>query len=204
MKPKSALVVVDVQNDFISGSLAIKNCPAGQNGEEVVPPINTLLGMTKLIIKNISNFNETHCENLNIARRNCCSYQVNYLVDTVPFTMHCYSLDWHPSDHISFIDNVHKRKLSHDSKGRDKKLHFVTSASNVQFVNNLHLLREETQTLFYPLPQVTNPDRCTLYDTVTFEEIEGRPKMDQVLWPAHCVQDSWGAELHQDLKVFGL
>ena len=45
VKPKSALVVVDVQNDFISGSLAIKNCPAGQNGEEVVPPINTLLGM---------------------------------------------------------------------------------------------------------------------------------------------------------------
>ena len=35
VKPKSALVVVDVQNDFISGSLAIKNCPAGQNGEEV-------------------------------------------------------------------------------------------------------------------------------------------------------------------------
>ena len=78
-RPKSALVVVDVQNDFISGSLAIKNCPAGQNGEEVVPPINTLL-------------------------------------DTVPFTMHCYSLDWHPSDHISFIDNVKMRKLSPDSK----------------------------------------------------------------------------------------
>ena len=70
---------MDVQNDFISGSLAIKNCPAGQNGEEVVPPINRLL-------------------------------------DTVPFTMHCYSLDWHPSDHISFIDNVKMRKLSPDSK----------------------------------------------------------------------------------------
>ena len=55
VKPKSAFVIVDVQNDFISGSLAIKNCPAGQDGEEVVPPINTLL-------------------------------------DTVPFTMHCYSL----------------------------------------------------------------------------------------------------------------
>ena len=48
-------MIVDVQNDFISGSLAIKNCPAGQDGEEVVPPINALL-------------------------------------DTVPFTMHCYSL----------------------------------------------------------------------------------------------------------------
>ena len=27
--------MVDVQNDFISGSLAISNCPAGQNGEDV-------------------------------------------------------------------------------------------------------------------------------------------------------------------------
>jgi hypothetical protein len=35
VKPKAALVVVDVQNDFISGSLAIINCPAGQNGEDV-------------------------------------------------------------------------------------------------------------------------------------------------------------------------
>lgn len=34
-RPSSALVVVDVQNDFISGSLAIINCPAGQNGEDV-------------------------------------------------------------------------------------------------------------------------------------------------------------------------
>ena len=68
---------------------------------------------------------------------------INWLLDTVPFTMHCYSLDWHPADHISFIDNVHMRKLSYDSK-------------------------------------VSSADRCALYDTVTFEEVEGRPKMDQV------------------------
>ena len=37
-----------------------------------------------------------------------------------------------------------------------------------------------------------------LYQTVTFE---GPPKMDQVLWPRHCVQKSWGAEMHKDLKV---
>ena len=42
-RPSSALVVVDVQNDFISGSLAIINCPAGQNGEDVVGPINNLI-----------------------------------------------------------------------------------------------------------------------------------------------------------------
>ncbi len=35
VRPISALLVIDVQNDFISGSLAITNCPAGQDGEEV-------------------------------------------------------------------------------------------------------------------------------------------------------------------------
>ena len=35
VRPQSAFIIVDVQNDFISGSLAIINCPAGQNGEDV-------------------------------------------------------------------------------------------------------------------------------------------------------------------------
>merc|ERR1712212_127041 len=79
VRPQSTFIIVDIQNDFISGSLAIINCPAGQNGEDVVCPINRL-------------------------------------IDTVPFDMHCYSLDWHPSDHVSFIDNIHLRKLDSDSK----------------------------------------------------------------------------------------
>ena len=33
--------------------------------------------------------------------------------------MHCYSLDWHPSDHVSFIDNIHLRQLDPDSKIQD-------------------------------------------------------------------------------------
>ena len=70
--------MVDVQNDFISGSLAISNCPANQDGEDVVAPINRML-------------------------------------DTVPFTLHCYSLDWHPADHVSFIDNVHLRPFAANS-----------------------------------------------------------------------------------------
>ena len=41
--PHSALVIVDVQNDFIDGSLALKNCPAKQEGAEVVPVINNLI-----------------------------------------------------------------------------------------------------------------------------------------------------------------
>ena len=35
VRPVSAFIIVDVQNDFISGTLSISNCPAGQNGEEV-------------------------------------------------------------------------------------------------------------------------------------------------------------------------
>ena len=35
VRPVSAFLVIDVQNDFISGSLAITNCPAKQDGEEV-------------------------------------------------------------------------------------------------------------------------------------------------------------------------
>ena len=43
LNPISALIVVDVQNDFITGSLALKNCPAGEDAEEVVSVIQDLL-----------------------------------------------------------------------------------------------------------------------------------------------------------------
>lgn len=123
VKPVNAFLIIDVQNDFISGTLNISNCAAQQDGLEVIEPINRLL-------------------------------------DTVNFDAVFYSLDWHPSDHVSFIDNLHLRKIASSSQ---------VHAENAQ-----------------------------LYDTVTFE---GPPLMKQRLWPRHCVQESWGAELHNDLKV---
>lgn len=123
VRPISAFLVIDVQNDFISGSLSISQCSAQQNGLEVIEPIN-------------------------------------YLLETVNFDAVFYSLDWHPSDHVSFIDNLPFRKV-----------HPSSSVS-----------AEEAQT----------------YDTVTFD---GPHLMKQRLWPRHCVQDSWGAELHKDLKI---
>ncbi len=78
LHPKNALVIVDVQNDFIDGSLGLINCPAKQDGAEVVPVINEML-------------------------------------DTVPFDAVAYTLDWHPKDHCSFIDNVNLRKISDKS-----------------------------------------------------------------------------------------
>ncbi|TRY67685.1 hypothetical protein TCAL_02948 [Tigriopus californicus] len=124
VRPVSAFIVVDVQNDFISGSLSISKCSAGHNGEEVVPAINKL-------------------------------------VETVPFNVYAYSLDWHPADHLSFVDNVHLRKFHASSKIQD-------------------------------------PSRVKEMDTVVFE---GPPMTEQRLWPRHCVQNSWGAEFHKDLKV---
>ena len=41
-------------------------------------------------------------------------------------------------------------------------------------------------------------EAAELYQTVVFS---GPPRTEQVLWPRHCVQNSWGAELHKDLKL---
>lgn len=41
-------------------------------------------------------------------------------------------------------------------------------------------------------------EEARVYDTVTFK---GPLLLKQRLWPRHCVQDSWGAELHKDLKI---
>ena len=72
--PRSSLLIVDVQNDFIDGTLALKHCPAKQDGADVLPYINKL-------------------------------------IDTVPFNVITYSLDWHPKDHCSFIENIKQGKL---------------------------------------------------------------------------------------------
>ncbi|XP_025422322.1 uncharacterized protein LOC112692036 [Sipha flava] len=123
IRPVNIFLIIDVQNDFISGSLNISNCSAQQNGLEVIEPINRLL-------------------------------------DTVNFDSVFYSYDWHPTDHISFIENLNLRPLDPSSP--------------------------------------VNVETAQLYDTVVFE---GSPKIKQRLWPKHCVQDSWGAQLYKDLKV---
>lgn len=122
LQPVSALIVVDVQNDFLDGSLALRNCPAGQDGLGVIPAINSVL-------------------------------------DHVNFDLVVYTRDWHPSNHISFLENVEKRKLHPNTK----------------------VVRSEIKVM----------------DTVIFE---GTPPTVQKLWPSHCVQGSWGSELHLDLK----
>lgn len=85
---------------------------------------------------------------------------INRLLDAVDFDVVCYSLDWHPNDHISFIDNVKNRPMHASSQ--------------------------------------IDADSAKMHDTVIFD---GVTPIEQHLWPRHCVQDSWGAELHKDLKI---
>jgi nicotinamidase-related amidase len=70
---RNAFVIIDVQKDFIDGTLALKNCPAKEQGNEVVPVINELISQ-------------------------------------IPFDSVVYTQDWHPADHISFFENLNKRK----------------------------------------------------------------------------------------------
>lgn len=121
--PISALLIVDAQNDFMSGSLALKHCPAGEDGEEVVTVIEDLLS------KNL-------------------------------FKVVGYTFDWHPPDHCSFIDNVSLYPL-----------HSTSPVSSAQ---------------------------AKLFDVVVYDKL---PLINQILWPRHCVIDSWGAELHKGIKV---
>ena len=72
MHPTNAFLIIDVQNDFISGSFS--SIEAVHNLEEVVEPINNIL-------------------------------------DTTKFDSVLYSLDWHPENHISFIENVKQRPM---------------------------------------------------------------------------------------------
>lgn len=122
LQPVSALLVVDVQNDFLDGSLALRNCPAGQDGMGVIPAINSVL-------------------------------------DTVSFDLVVYTRDWHPPNHISFVENVDKWRLHPTNKIRHSE--------------------------------------AKVLDTVIFD---GPPPTVQKLWPSHCVQGSWGSELHTELK----
>ena len=73
------------------------------------------------------------------------------------------------------------------------------------FINQMKC-RNECRTAVVMLPvlvfcvfvqQVCAEEACC-YDSVVFE---GPPVTQQVLWPVHCVQGMWGAQLHPLLKV---
>lgn len=82
------------------------------------------------------------------------------MLQNANFELVAYTLDWHPSNHISFIENIHTRKLHSTS----------------------------------PLNAVD----ARAFDAVIFD---GPSPILQFLWPAHCIQNTWGSQLHDELNV---
>jgi len=104
------------------------------------------------------------------------------MLENVPFDVVFYSLDWHPENHVSFIENVFCRKFHSSSKVFKKLLKFFFLLVILKLIIRAQIRAEDAQ----------------VYDTVVFE---GPPINEQKLWPKHCVQNSWGAELHSSVKV---
>ncbi|KAG1807057.1 Isochorismatase-like protein [Suillus variegatus] len=117
----SAIIVVDVQNDFVSGSLAVRDA------EQVISPINALLKL--------------------------------------PFAVKIATQDYHPANHISFARN-------HEGK------------------------KEFDQIVIFPPAELVVGR--TLEDERSLEGLE------QVLWPVHCVQDTFGVAFVDGLEHEGL
>ena len=134
LSSSSSLLVIDVQNDFIDGSLGLVNAPAGQDGREVIQPIN------------------------------------DALLPLFPAGGSVvYSLDWHPKDHVSFLSNLDHRTWTSSSLSPPAA------------------------------PKGDASDAVQLFDVVTFSKPP--PAFNQTLFPDHCVQGTWGAQLHSELKV---
>lgn len=53
----------------------------------------------------------------------------NKMLETVPFDVVFYSLDWHPDNHVSFIENVGIRKIHPSSKVRTIIIEFTGDES---------------------------------------------------------------------------
>uniref|UniRef100_A0AC35F1K9 EF-hand domain-containing protein n=1 Tax=Panagrolaimus sp. PS1159 TaxID=55785 RepID=A0AC35F1K9_9BILA len=131
---KCALIVVDFQNDFVTGSLAIKKGPAKQDPHEALIPLNRLL-------------------------KECT------------FDLVVYTQDWHPPNHISFYEHCRNGDRSLRPEDKSRKL-------------------RPFDVVAFEAP------KCLQVGSKSYAAKNG---FSQVLYPVHCLQNSWGAELCPNL-----
>ncbi|CAE8587589.1 unnamed protein product [Polarella glacialis] len=117
IKTKTALIIIDAQNDFITGTLANP-----YNGQQIVPIINGLRDKVDLVV---------------------------------------ISYDWHPEEHCSFVESANAGKIA--------------------------MLDE---------PKTFEP-----FTMITLKGDADRPEHQQMLYPRHAVQDTWGGKCHEDLVL---
>uniref|UniRef100_A0A6G1S8B6 nicotinamidase n=1 Tax=Aceria tosichella TaxID=561515 RepID=A0A6G1S8B6_9ACAR len=172
--PNCGLVVVDVQNDFIDGSLALINGPAKQDGAEVIPVVNNLI-------------EAFHAHKAAVV----------------------YTQDWHPQDHVSFHENLHLRQYTIKEAPNSAKLNDAddrtirppladpTNGHEMAIVSGKQSEESAGDGSDSSFKYKRLVPKANLFDTVLFEE--GR--VEQKLWPIHCVRNSWGAQFHPKLEI---
>ena len=52
----------------------------------------------------------------------------------------------------------------------------------------IHITESVAKSLLITKKIFQNPSACQTYDVVTFEAHDSIPRMDQIMWPRHCVQ----------------
>ena len=95
-----ALILVDVQNDFISGTLALHSCPANHQGN------NNLKNL-------LSNYFNTFSGEEVVP-------VINHIIRDFNFDVIAYTYDWHPPNHISFYENRFLRKTAPESPVKNR------------------------------------------------------------------------------------
>lgn len=94
---------------------------------------------------------------------------INKLRSEIDFDVVSYSMDWHPHTHCSFYET------------------FVGSGPHPA---SLH-------------PDCSDAEKAAAKAATPFSSVvlsaPNGARMEQVLWPRHCVQESWGAQNHKDL-----
>jgi nicotinamidase-related amidase len=115
-RSSAALLLIDLQNDFIEGSLAIRSCPSGHEALDVIPVVRyrsvgrPLITSWKFLVARLVVYSLVGVGSL------CCVYrQVNKLRAHEYWRKVVWTLDSHPEDHCSFITNVGKHPFHEKS-----------------------------------------------------------------------------------------
>ena len=96
---------------------------------------------------------------------------INRLTANKHFKMVVYTQDWHPNNHISFYEHA---------RNEDRELFPDDKARKLRPFDIVRFERPSTIQVL-----------C----------LKSYIELVQILYPSHCVQGSWGAQLHSDIQI---
>jgi nicotinamidase-related amidase len=101
---------------------------------------------------------------------------------------------------VSFYENLHLRKYTtkdgkHTNTNNNHALDHLRNEQVNAFSNDKDVIEDDSKGKQFKYKRFV--PKANLFDTVLFED--GR--VEQKLWPIHCIRNSWGAQFHPKLKL---